>query len=551
MRRRPPTASLSLLATAWLIASGPASSAKPPTLTGLFPAGAARGQSLTVAMSGTFDHWPVKCWVEGEGLTVKPGKEKGKLAIDVATDARPGVCWIRVDDEEGATSLRPFIIGTLPELTETEPNDDPDHPRLLKTTCATINGRLSRSGDVDGFAVRLKRGQQLAADLEANRNLGSPMDAVLQVVSARGFVLAQNNDTVGLDPRIIFEAPADGTYTVRLFAFPSNPNSSIRFSGGSSYIYRLTVTTGGFIEHAFPLAVSRAGPTTVNAVGANLTDLAPVLSAPADDRHDRLTLTDPSIPGSAEVRRVEGKAIVEAEPNEPNSAQAISDRSAVSGRIDPPGDRDVYRVALKKGEKRLLRLESRSFGLPLDAVLQVLDVAGKVLAEVDDVGKAIDPEFSFTPPADGEFRIVVRSLNRRGGPHHAYLLSVVDPEPDFTMTLPADTFGVTPGKETKIVVAIARENGYNDTLDVTAEGLPAGFTATTARSRHSDASAKSVTIEVRADGSPPRAGPFRIVARSADGKGRARTASAKISGFEVETDHPWLTILPVPKPKKS
>ena len=49
------------------------------------------------------------------------------------------------------------------------------------------------------------------------------MDAVLQVVSAKGFVLAQNNDAVGRDPRIVFEAPTTGTYIVRLFAFPSTP----------------------------------------------------------------------------------------------------------------------------------------------------------------------------------------------------------------------------------------------------------------------------------------------------------------------------------------
>ena len=108
------------------------------------------------------------------------------------------------------------------------------------------------------------------ADLEANRHLGSPMDAVLQVVSPAGFVLAQNDDAVGRDPRIIFEAPARGTYIVRLFAFPSTPDSSIRFAGGDAFIYRLTLTTGGFLEHVFPLAVSKECPTTVTAIGTNI-----------------------------------------------------------------------------------------------------------------------------------------------------------------------------------------------------------------------------------------------------------------------------------------
>ena len=144
---------------------------------------------------------------------------------------------------------------------------------------------------------------------------------------------------------------------------------------------------------------------------------------------------------------------------------------------------------------------------------------------------------------------MVRDLNRRGGPNHAYLLGVLAPEPDFAATLAADVFDVTPGKETKVVVAIDRKNGYAEPIEVTAEDLPEGVTATTALSRRSGDSSKSVTLEIRSvAGADP--GPFRIVARSADRRGRPRIARAKITGLEAETDHPWLTILPAPKAKK-
>ena len=106
------------------------------------------------------------------------------------------------------------------------------------------------------------------------------MDAVLQVVSQEGLVLAQNDDDVGRDPRIVFEAPSAGTYIVRLFAFPAKPDSSIRFAGGSDYVYRLTLTTGGFIDYAFPLAVGRDGPKAVEAIGWNIPAAARVLPVP-------------------------------------------------------------------------------------------------------------------------------------------------------------------------------------------------------------------------------------------------------------------------------
>jgi hypothetical protein len=541
---------IALFAGALSVAGATCAFAKPPTLTGLFPAGVARGQSLTVTMSGKFDHWPVKCWVDGAGLSIEAGPEKGKLAVRVAADARPGVRWVRVYDEEGATNLRPFIIGTLPEIAEVEPNDDPRHPQVIGLTSATMNGRLSRRGDVDGFALNLDQGQRLVADVEANRHLGSPMDAVLQIVSPAGFVLAQNDDAVGRDPRIIFEAPARATYIIRLFAFPSKPDSSIRFAGGEAFIYRLTLSTGGFLEHVFPLAVSKECPAQVTVIGPNIGECDRALTIPSDDKPDVFTLFHPRLPGNTMVRRVAGKSVFEVEPNDLAQPQELSEQNTISGRIDPPGERDVYGIALKKGERRVFALESRTLGLPLDAVLQVLDATGKTLAETDDVGESLDPEVAFTAPANGKYRVVVRDLNDRGGPHHAYLLRALAPKPDFTLTLSADKFDVTAGKPSNVVVNIIRSNEFSGTIEVMAEDLPDCVVATAARSKASDASAKSVTLVIRADGcSHP--GPFRVVGRSADGKSLSRHASAPIPEYETTTDRPWLMALPATKPKKS
>src|SRR5206468_1928559 len=160
------------------------------TLNALFPAGAERGRTVGVTASGTFDHWPVRTWVDGAGVEVEAGAEKGALTFRVADDAEPGVRWVRLFDKEGATALRPFVVALLP-------------------------------------------------------------------------------DAVGRDPRVVFEAPADGMYLARVFAFPATPDSSIRFAGGDAFIYRLTLTTGGFLDQAFPLAVSRDDPGPVAAVGTN------------------------------------------------------------------------------------------------------------------------------------------------------------------------------------------------------------------------------------------------------------------------------------------
>lgn len=515
---------------------------KPPALTRLFPSGAGRGQTVAVDASGTFDHWPVKTWIDGRGVAIRVETGKGKLTVVAAEDAAPGVRWVRFYDEEGATALRPFLVGVLPETSEVEPNDEPTAAQRLAGSRITVNGRLASAGDVDGFTLALRRGQTLVADLEAKRLLGSPMDAVLQLANPEGIVLAQNDDDAGSDPRIVFEVPSDGMYIVRLFAFPAQPDSSIRFAGGGDFVYRLTLTTGGFIDYAFPLAVGPGGPKNVEAVGWNIPAAARLLAVPESDPGDEFAIGHACLAGTARIRRVPIAAIAEADPNDLSRPQAVASPVVLSGRIDPPGDQDALRFTLHKGDKRVIRVESRALGRPLDPVLRILDAGGKVLAETDDTGRNDrDLERSFTAPADGDYRLVVRDLNGQGGPRFAYLLSVLEPRPDFTLSLASDRFDLTPGKATKIAVTVQRKDGLAEPIEIVADGLPAGVTARPATSKPGDASARAVTVELSAvvSASP---GPFRIVGRTAREPRTVHAATAPIAGFEERTDQPWLTV---------
>jgi hypothetical protein len=545
MNRRTST----LLAAFSLVVSSP-SFAKPPTLTALFPAGAARGQVVTVTATGSFDHWPLTAWIEGAGLSIEAGAKKAELTFRVDSDAEPGVHWVRLHDEEGATALRPFIVGTLPEIVEVEPNDAPESPQALSQPATVVNGRLARRGDVDGFGVTLTKGQLLVADLEANRHLGSPMDAVLQVVSSAGFVLAQNDDAVGRDPQIHFTAPADGTYTVRLFAFPETPDSSIAFAGGDSFIYRLTLTTGGYLEGVFPLAVSRESASAVEAIGPNIPEEARLLPVDAKgDPRDLLRLSHPLLAGTADVQVVPFPALVAIEPADPANPQALPVPCALSGRIDPSGNPDTFHVALKKGDQRVVRVQSHSLGLPLDPVLRVSDGEGKTLAEADDAGQARDPELTFSAPADGDYRINVRDLNGRGGPRFAYLLQVLVPEPDFDVSLAADRFDLTPGTPTKIAITVTRRSGFTGPIEIVAEGLPEGVSAVPQTSKTGDSSEKAVTLEIVAE-SGSRSGPFRVLARSTADPARSHVGLAPITELKTTTSQLWLAIVPPPPPAK-
>ena len=336
--------------------------------------------------SGQFERWPVRGWSSSDGLAIRAEAEKGKLSIVVAPDAPTGVHWVRLFDEEGASSPRPFVVGVLPELNEVEPNDEPGQAQRIDRPDVVVNGRLAKTGDVDGYLVRLRKGQRLVASMEANRRLGSPMDGVLQVASADGFVLAQNDDEHDRDPQIAFQAPLDGDYVVRAFAFPFVQESAIRFAAGPTYVYRLTLATGGVVNHPYPMAVSPGGPSEVEVTGWNLPEAARRLPVePPGDESSTIRIAHPLLANEAEVRVVPVPSILEAEPNDPARPQPISLPVAVSGRIDPPRDVDAYAFTARKGEALVFRVESRSLGRPLDAVLRISDASGGSVVEVDDV----------------------------------------------------------------------------------------------------------------------------------------------------------------------
>ena len=237
------------------------------------------------------------------------------------------------------------------------------------------------------------------------------------------------------------------------------------------------------------------------------------------DASDVIAVFHPSLADTAEVRRVPFAAAVETEPNDLARPQAIASPVAAQRPDRPAGRPGRLPPLAAKGRQAAVPRRVSRLGRPLDPVLRVLDAGGKILAESDDTGRnGRDLERSFTAPADGEYRLVVRDLNGRGGPRFAYLLSVLEPRPDFALTLAADRFDLTPGKTTKITVAVQRKDGFAEPIEIVAEDLPAGVTAKPVTSKPGDASAKSVTLELSAD-DRACSGPFRIIGRSTKAPG--------------------------------
>lgn len=505
-----------------LTASFAAPAADPPTIDRLIPAGGQRGTTVSVKIAGKLGEGEIRCipavsTASGSVATTDPssswftftfGEKRDSVDVAIAANAPAGVHWLRFANQAGATELRPFFVGTIPEISEAEPNARISEANAVQGEAITVNAVLEKAGDVDTYAVTVPAGRTLVASITANRVLKSPMDGVLQIVDARGTVVAQNDDDCSRDPLVEFTAPSDGTWYVRVFAFPAEPNSSIAFAGGADYIYRLTVTSAACLHHAVPLArQSGTGELRLQLRGWNLSAPEAVLGA------SHTSLEGPfALPWK--VASVPEPVVVEDQlPPE----RSLTAPVAVTGSLTA-FEPDEFLLVATKNAKFSISAEVEEFGSLLDPVLTLTDPAGKVLKESDDGDRGDrDSRIDFTAAVDGLHRIAVRDRFLGFGPRFFYLLRCTPTQPSVRLSVSSSAITIPADKPAEIPVTITRRNGYAEVLDLRVEGLPEGITAECPQSGKDGDTSKTVTVKLSGRPADPAAwsGPIRIFATPA------------------------------------
>jgi hypothetical protein len=142
-------------------------------------------------------------------------------------------------------SLTPLTVTSLTEIREAT---DPAGPPAHAAAPVVLNGRIDPAGDEDDFTLTVTPGQRLHFQVEASE-VGSALDGVLQLLGAKGAVLATADDAnipvktnqpnvppnVSPDPRTDFTVPSGLTeLTVRI--------RDLERRGGVGFPYRIVVT---------------------------------------------------------------------------------------------------------------------------------------------------------------------------------------------------------------------------------------------------------------------------------------------------------------------
>ena len=163
---------------------------------------------------------------------------------------------------------------------------------------------------------------------------------------------------------------------------------------------------------------------------------------------------------------------LEAEPNNAAvAAQAIAVPRIVNGRIDAPGDVDVFAIEGRAGDALVAEVQGRRLRSPLDSLVRVIDASGAVVAWNDDfedndeylyrLGGLLthdaDSWLRTELPADGTYYVEIADAQGQGGSAYAYRLRVGPPEPDFALRVTPASVNAAPGSRYRCVHVLRRD----------------------------------------------------------------------------------------------
>jgi hypothetical protein len=455
-----------------------------PTIGTIQPRGFQRGTEATFILGGARLADAKEVLFYSPGFTVTKlevvNPTQVKATVKIAPDTALGEHFLRIRTATGLTEMRTFWVGALPVVEEKEPNNDFAAPQKIDMN-VTVHGTITAE-DVDYYAVELKKGQRLSAEIEGMRLAGTLFDPYLAILNSKRFELTSCDDAplLGQDPCVSIVAPEDGTYIIQV--------RESAYGGNGACQYRLHV--GSFPR---PTAVIPAGGKAgeeieVTFLGDPSGPFKQKVKVPAQAPVGRFGIHAQDATGispSPVPFRVSTFPNVIETPDNSNHEKATRVPElpcALNGVISAPGEVDHYRFAARKGQTFDVHCFARRLGSPLDSVMTIAFANGGVIAANDD---AIGPDsyFRFTAPEDKEYVLTITDHLKAGGPTYFYRVEFLPVPTGLTVSVPKvaqysqerQSFAIPRGNRFAALINVRRTNVGGDVI-LGAEGLPAGVT---------------------------------------------------------------------------
>jgi hypothetical protein len=176
----------------------------------------------------------------------------------------------------------------------------------------------------------------------------------------------------------------------------------------------------------------------------------------------------------------------EKEPNHTLSqAQKVSLPVIVNGRINQPGEWDVFQFSGKANDTIVAEVQARRLDSPLDSVIKLTDAVGKVIAfndDHEDLASGInthqaDSYLMATLPADGSYYVHVGDTARHGGDEYGYRLRISAPRPDFDLRVAPSSLSLRSKSSAELTIYAQRKDGFAGPITLALKDPPSGFSA--------------------------------------------------------------------------
>lgn len=454
-----------------------------PQLESLLPTGGQRGTDVEITLTGERlqDPQEIFCYEPGIQVTKLTANTNKTVTatLGIAKDCALGEHHLRLRTAAGLSELATFFVGSLPQVEEKEPNNDPAHAQKVDFN-STILG-VVRNEDVDCFSVEAKKGQRLSVEVEGMRLGRGLLDSRFIIFDPSGSIIADSDDTwLGMqDPFVSLTAPADGRYTIQL--------REVTYAGNDKCHYRLHVGSFPRPTSIFPLGGKTGDTVTFTFFSEATGEFVQKIKLPDSPPEkfgifaelDGLTAPTPNWIRVSDFPNVLGAA--GNQDREHATVTELQPPLALNGIITKKGQEDWFRFNAAKGAALEVNVYARRLRSPMDPVIDVFDAAGKSLASNDDSVGA-DSSLKFTPGETTNYFVRIRDTLHEGGHDFTYRVEVTPTQPSLGIKIPEvarnDTqsrqYIVVPrGNRFATLISVKRAN-FSGELNFEIPGLPTG-----------------------------------------------------------------------------
>jgi hypothetical protein len=500
----------------------------------VFPQGAQAGSAVDVTVTNGADLEDLDQLLFSHPGIKATHKTGNGFAVTVDAGVPPGIYEVRAHGLYGTSNPRAFVVGTLPEILEDNNNATIELAKPVEIG-SIVNGKSDGGADVDFYKITAKKGQRILVDCTSLR-IDSKLQGELSLYSPTGRRLARTIARANRhDPLLDVTIPADGDYFVRVADFVYGGGADygyrLKIHAGPhiDYILPPAGVPGSKSQYTIVGRNLPGGqPAGKSADGRDLQKLSVEITLPNTpeslDAGKTLFDREAGIDGASYVFSGANGAsnpvtigyaqtapVAEVEPNDdPAKSQKITVPGGVAGIFSKTADLDRFEFEAKAGQVFWVDVFAQQLGSQADPYLMIDQVTKKEdgtetltrRATVDDTAvNAFDANlfntnhddisYRFAVPANATYRITLRDryFEARGSDDLFYHLAIREEAQDFRLVVipPAPLQNVAAGYQTwslnlrrgdnlHVQVGAIKRHGFNGTIDISAQGLPAGVT---------------------------------------------------------------------------